>query len=247
MGARRSRRNGLPPKPRPATLRRAGLGWNPHDRHEAPAAWGLPTAHEPLWLPAGLVIPWIDDGQVVRLNVRRLNPGHGPKYQGPAGWTAHLYGADAVTAALPAILVEGQFDALAIAQYAGDLAAPVATGSATGARTREALRRLCAPAQLFLAFDADAAGEKAAAWWRDRLPHATRLRPWRHDPAAMGCLLRPWLTAALAGQPLPDDHAQDLVHAWQERAAILLSDADLAPEEAERQALAQVFGETFPD
>ena len=51
------------------------------------------------------------------------------KYVGPAGFTNDLYNADALTSTRPAMLVEGELDALTVAQEAGDLVSPVAAGA----------------------------------------------------------------------------------------------------------------------
>ena len=132
------------------------------------------------------------------MNVRR--PGGEPKYCGPAGSANALYGADWVPRGLPVVLVEGEFDALAVAQEAGDLVTTVATGSTHGARQPQ-WRRLLAKAPLVLvAYDGDKAGEDASAWWLNILPGARRLVP-EGDPAAMleaGADLRAWVSSALA-------------------------------------------------
>ena len=54
------------------------IGWNPSDRFEDRAAWGMPEEINPrtgkprkVWLPAGLVIPTLRDGQVVAIKIRR--------------------------------------------------------------------------------------------------------------------------------------------------------------------------------
>lgn len=64
-----------------AAVRRYCLGWNHGNGgkalYKSCKAWGLPLIKndkdkpKPLWIPIGLVIPYLVDGQVVRLRIRR--------------------------------------------------------------------------------------------------------------------------------------------------------------------------------
>jgi len=75
-------------------VRTFGLGYNPADRYEDPALWGLPSERDGrryrIWLPRGIVIPWWIDGELWRINIRRplskkkLMIGNTPKYIGSA-------------------------------------------------------------------------------------------------------------------------------------------------------------------
>jgi len=186
------------------TIQRAGLGYNSTDVHENYTAWGLPEKHDdhgnPLqvWLPRGVVIPWFVGPDLWRLNIRR--PTGKPKYIGPAGFGNGLYNADQLTPGKPAIMVEGEFDALLIEQTAGDLITPVATGSTEGARRARWLALLALCSVVLVAFDNDQAGEKARRWWLERLPGAYYWRPYWGDASTMagdGVSLRSWLCAGL--------------------------------------------------
>jgi hypothetical protein len=78
----------------------------------------------------------------------------------------------------------------------------IATGTSGARRVRwlSALA-LCTPA--LIGHDADAAGDKAAAYWLDVLPGSRRLRPFYDDPAAMladGQDVRAWVQSGL-GSP----------------------------------------------
>ena len=156
-------------------IRAARLGYVPADRREPPGAWGLPADHARVWTPRGIAIPWRACGAIWRLNIRRL--AGIPKYIGPAGCRNGLYGADGLHSGRPAILVEGEFDALAVAQEAGDLVVAVAAGSTCGARHPIWVRRLEAAPFALVAFDDDDAGSTAAGWWLDTLPRARRWAP----------------------------------------------------------------------
>jgi DNA primase len=180
------------------TIQAGRLGYIVKDRRETAGAWGLPADHRNIWIPRGIAIPWRACGDMWRLNVRR--PAGEPKYCGPAGSGNALYGADGLRRGLPVVLVEGEFDALAVAQEAGGLVSAVATGSTHGARHSQWQRLLKAAPTALVAFDGDKAGEDASAWWLGKLPDARRLAP-ESDPAAMleaGADLRTWVSSALA-------------------------------------------------
>jgi len=192
---------------RDRTIRAAGLGYNPADRCDAWATWGLePREGRPgVWLPRGIVIPWVIGAHLWRVNVRRplarrqLAAG-AHKYVGPAGFANGLYNAGALTAGQPAMLVEGELDALTIAQEAGDLVSPVATGATGGARRARWIARLALCSVVLVAYDADAPGEAAAAYWLELLPNARRWRPYWEDANAMaqaGADVRAWVAAAM--------------------------------------------------
>lgn len=178
---------------REETVRDARLGYNASDRYESPAAWGLPSSRPLVWVPRGIVFPWRISGAIWRLNVRRQTDD--PKYIGPAGSSNGLYGSDGIWPNRPVVVVEGEMDALAVAQVAGDLAVAVATGSTSGARKSRWVTRLASAQRIILAFDDDGAGEQASAWWRKALPQAQRWTP-NDDPATMlerGEDLRSWV------------------------------------------------------
>lgn len=186
------------------TIAAAGLGWNPQDLRQDRASWGL-EGKAPIWLPRGVVIPWVIGGEVWRVNIRRPRADiaqGGPKYIGPAGMGNALYNADELHPGHPAVLVEGEIDALTIAQQAGDLAAAVATGSTHGARRSKWAARLALADPVLVAYDADEAGEKAAGYWLAVLGDtAHRWRPAWDDANAMaqaGADLRRWVAMGLA-------------------------------------------------
>lgn len=204
-----------------ATTRWAGLGWNPADVWDLPAAWGLSGGRK-IWLPRGLVIPWIIGGQLWRIRVRRpdedlgqndsryLSPRVYPEGQRPATDHEPLYNADALARGQAVMLLEGELDCLTVMQAAGDLIVPVATGSVSGARRPRWLARLARASTVLVALDADPAGDTNARYWLQVLPNAQRWRPFWADPNQMardGIDLRSWVKAGLpdltaAGWPI---------------------------------------------
>lgn len=198
-----------------ATLRAAGLGYQPQDEREGRALWGLPAGAgaRSVWLPRGIVLPWESGGSLWRINVRRpltaqQEAAGQPKYIGPAGFANALYGADALGIRRPAILVEGEIDALTILQAAPDLLTAVATGSTAGGRRGRWIERLAQAPFVLVAFDCDrkqagglpGAGDQAARWWLQTLPNALRWRPLLHDVNAMqvrGVSVRQWIAGGI--------------------------------------------------
>jgi len=215
------------------TIRAAGVGLNGATFRPLRTDWGLPRNEKKreggtIWLPRGIVIPWYqEDGsglwkiQIRRPDADTQKAGGGPKYVQAAavrrgegedpGWSSNaLYGASALRAGAPAMLVEGAFDALAIMQEARDedgrpKVAAVACGSGGGRRPRW-IAKLASCSRVLLGFDTDdnEAGDDAAAYWESVLPDAVRHAPPKDDPAAMlegGEDLRAWIKRGLDGAP----------------------------------------------
>jgi hypothetical protein len=253
------------------TLQAAHVGYHASNQHEPWAAWGITTApkratHEAdlrglppvperqrVWLPRGLVFPWESSGMLWKITFRRLAPAGTPiarlgQVEGDShflvkGSANLLYRIDTVQANRPAMLVEAPLDALSIAQEAGDLLAVVAAGTSWG-RLERWIGRLSLASSVLLGFEADDAGETAAAWWQKTLgSRAKRWRPYWDDANAMlraGVDLRTWIREGLGLTPTwwrdvaawPDERRE----AWAERAAILEVDAGFVRHEAEMTA-----------
>lgn len=180
------------------TINQAGLGFNPEDKWPRRTDWGLDSPNDTssgkMWLPQGIVIPSADDDGISGINIRRpprdVSPDAedqwlGRKYSRASGPSAPLYGSQWVQKNEPVVIVEGEFDALAIWQEAGDFAAPVATLSTGGARRRKWRDLLSQASTVLVAFDAEDPGERASWAWLDALPNATRWRPHAGDTAEM--------------------------------------------------------------
>jgi len=155
------------------TIQRACLGWNPVDVYEQRPSWGLPEEHRnngrprQIWLPAGLVIPLIRDGRVVRLRIRR--PEGDPRYVVvPGSFMAPMLW---ITEVRLAVVVESELDGLLLYQEAGDMMNVVALGSAQTRPDEAAAELLKEMDFLIIALDFDEAGGKEAwRWWRKAYP-----------------------------------------------------------------------------
>jgi DNA polymerase-1 len=86
---------------------------------------------------------------------------------------------------VPLVLLEGEIDALSVAQECRGIVSAVATGSTEGSRIGKWKVWITIRKLIFVAFDADDKGDKAAAWWLHRLHDGRRLRPLWDDANQM--------------------------------------------------------------
>lgn len=174
------------------TARAFGLGFVP----QTVDACGL-RAYGP-----SVVLPWWDGDRLQEVKLRRIDDDD-PRRRyllltwsdrvrrqvDPAG-RPHLFGVDRLRPTaleetarnvfdhpLRVVLVEGELDAVTIAQEAGDLVAPVTFGSAASTPTDRAAELLRTVPRLFLALDPDRAGQDAAERLLCRFPRAELLPP----------------------------------------------------------------------
>lgn len=137
-----------------------------------------------VFISSGILISWFDEDKrystPFKLNVRRMK-GQDPKYLMVKGSENGLFNGHRITPKTPVVLVEGEFDALAVCERTGHKAMGVATGSTMGGRRHIDIARLAMAMWVFVAFDDDEAGRKASEYWLDLLPKSSRLLPTAHD------------------------------------------------------------------
>jgi DNA primase len=176
------------------TLEHWRIGYNPADRHIAG-----------LYVDRGIVIPCQADGRTWYVKVRR--PMGEPKYRKVRGSRTGLFGAATFQDQQVAVLTEGEFDAMLLWQAARDLAAIGTLGSAGDRIDLAVWARYLLPVPVWLiAYDADEAGARGAAWWtefsgRPRRIAVPRLREGDKDITDFwkaGGNLRDWLAFAVA-------------------------------------------------
>lgn len=164
------RRRGIKKK----TAQRFRLGYNPgkdgKDLWRPRETWGLPIEYRKdgrkknLWLPRGIVIPYLNpEDKILRLRIRR--PAGEPKYYVIPGSSMGCM--VTATAANAAAVIESELDAILIDQEARDICNPVALGNSSRKPDRRTLELLKKMAVILLALDFDRAGIKALDWWHN--------------------------------------------------------------------------------
>jgi len=108
----------------------------------------------------GITIPWIEEGHVRAIKIRR--PNLKPKYVCVKGsYCRGFFLSQAVQPGFPALVVEGEFDALLGWQEARHLVNVVTLGSAAAYPDRLALQQLLTSPVILLCYDNDQAGRTA--------------------------------------------------------------------------------------
>jgi DNA primase len=201
-------------------IRRARLGFSPEWHSTGPLdALADRDGPRPIKVARGVVIPWPAPGEFeaprwAGANVRQLMrdvweplPKEKSKYLAfTDSARGHAYPfADLLPTqgSLPALLVEGEFDALLAHQEAGHVAHAITVGGATQGPHPSALAFLARCPWILVATDHDAAGAESASAWLARLPHKARraILPAGKDLTEFvisGGDARAWLAAELA-------------------------------------------------
>jgi hypothetical protein len=152
-------------------------------------------------VPNGILIPWFEGATIWKLAVKR--PGEEMDYGQVLGSAEGLYNIGSIQYEKPAMLVEGEFDALSVMQEAGDLVACVATGSAVRGRSPRWTAELMQASFLIQSFDDDKGGHDGAVHWLNTYEKCFRYEPiGAKDPNDMlraydGNYVRDWVQAGL--------------------------------------------------
>lgn len=149
------------------TIRKYRLGWC--DLGHYKAEWRA-------YLTEGIVIPWEYRRTIRVIRFRHWRSGEYRFLKGSRD--GMFYPSNSFLPGKPVLIAEGELDALLALQEASDLVQVGTLGSASARLTAEALAALVCIPLVVLAYDADAAGDKAADYWRRLLPRkARRARP----------------------------------------------------------------------
>jgi hypothetical protein len=190
------------------------LGWNPgedgNDIYRARNAWGLPELRrddgklKALWIPVGLVIPYIRDGVIHRIRIRRPEAEKRYIVLPGSSMSTMILGRDRRSF----VAVEAELDAIAV--YANNrLAGAVGLGSVSAKPDAETHEILTKALQILLAIDFDEPGRKATAWWKEQFERCDRWPvPQGKDPGEafkMGTDLDKWIRAGLPPALTIDD------------------------------------------
>ena len=191
-------------------IKKYKLGFNPKNFFRDREEWGLPIQKKEdhslkkLWLPKGLVIPTFLAEKVIKLKIRRTDWKEDdslPKYIEVSGSKScpSIYGNPALKALL---IIESEFDAILVQQFAEDLVCCIALGGSSKPLDLQTYKQIKAcPLVLFLP-DFDQAGRKALEKWMKWFPHLERiftpLEKSAGDAYLNGIDLREWLEGCLA-------------------------------------------------
>jgi hypothetical protein len=194
-------------------VRSFSLGWLGKDVFRARESWGLSKVMSektgkarPLWFPKGVVIPWFQAFDIVKLRIRRPKPvKFGPAYymvSGSASVTTLIRPKRA--GCVPReiyVVVESELDAYMIASQTGGVCGAVALGSNSAHPDAEAAKILRSAAVILNALDYDEAGASQTQWWVEHVPQSKRWPvPVGKDPGEayqQGVDIREWVIAGL--------------------------------------------------
>jgi hypothetical protein len=236
------------------TINRAGLGYNPATHWDEKDAWAIGYRKEikKVWIPRGIVIPWVIERQLWKVSIRRPDPDierdrergieHPAKYVSIAGGSNGLYGIDTFNYERPAVIVEGEFDKLILSQVVGSEANVFATGSTAKGRGEKWALLIAQSPTILIAYDADEGGEKAMReYWLKYLPQALPWQPWAKDINAMyleGQDLHEWLRMGVElAQPSPIEEPISIVN---EPLTNPIEEPDEIPVVAEQESVAEL-------
>ena len=190
-----------------ATIKEVGIALE--DKFESRAAWGLDPiikadgTEKKQWIPAGLIIPLIIKDEIIRLRIRRNDPGDGSRYIIASGSSVAplIIGQDKGAV----VIVESELDAWLLSQIVGDLVSIVALGTATAKPDIESHKILKAAPVILISLDTDNAGTKAAwKFWPET--YGKKAKRWptiqgkdASEAKVNGLDLRTWIVAGLFG------------------------------------------------
>jgi len=221
------------------TVKKFRLGINSNKKYFRPReSWGLPTEIKPstgkpkkLWIPRGLVVPYIIDGHVLRIRIRRpkedLQSDTDPRYYFIPGSSAAIMIIGRRRQAY--MILETELDGMLVDQEAGDLVGVAAMGTATSKPDAGCVGDIDAADVILVSLDFDHAGAQGAWWWTESYSHKAVLWPTMcgKDPGDMHKLVdvRTWV---LAGLPPVYHVGPSPLHSWSEGEAPLDSQPDEA-------------------
>lgn len=188
-----------------------GVYWNPADKWEDPAQWGL-KREKKLFIPRGIVIaihrrtaaPWESGPWIVGLLVRRSDPsGEADKLRwvpfrddgaGPDEPKIRTMVLGSLRAkGCPCIVMESALDAVLVFQECGAEAVVISTNGAEYPLDEDAAGMLQAASRVWAWPDADGAGMEAYSRWKRtfpgmeliEMPQDAEGRPWAKDATGL--------------------------------------------------------------
>ncbi len=157
------------------TIRKFKIGYHPRPRKEPGRLWGR---DRDVFLPAGIVIPCCERESVIRVKIRAFPDGK-PKYLCISGSRQDIpWFIQEGQGKKEAIVVEGEFDGILLAQELGNEVTIIALGGVGCKLTEEIKAVLEQYEKILVALDNDSAGMKAAwHWWLSELENTYMAPP----------------------------------------------------------------------
>jgi len=179
------------------TIQAARLGYWPEDTYREGIYEG-----RAVFVPKGVFLPWVEDGVIQAVQVRRPvgNPIPGrrkpPKYMMVRGSYRGIFPSRGVILpGRPLVLAEGEFDCLLLNQELAGLVPAITLGSASDRPDSRILLGMSKASPWYVAGDADGAGEVSSDDWLARSGRCRRIVPpagdWT-DAHRAGIDLRGW-------------------------------------------------------
>jgi DNA primase len=185
-----------------STIQEYSIGFNPADTYYDRSVWGIDVPNNSttkMIVPAGIVIPHINNGVVQKIKIRRFNPQAQNKYHVLAGSNSSVM---ILGSGNYHIIVESELDGILLDQEAGDLVTIIVLGSAQNRPDALIMKQLTNSDLVLLALDNDQAGvESSYKWWIKTVPIAKRWPVLNgKDPGESfqnGVNIRDWVNAGL--------------------------------------------------
>ena len=154
------------------TIKHHKLGWLHENHYRDRSSWGL-NGDKKLFIPAGLVIPFIEK-KTLRIRIRRDKQGdYGKYYVLPGSSSAPMIIGGKGN---PAIIVESELDAILLSQEIRNPFTIIAMGSAQIKPDEKLPAELKAAPFIFICLDSDNAGAKQAHnYWLETFDNAVRV------------------------------------------------------------------------
>ncbi len=194
------------------TVKRHQLGWVINNIFNRRTRWGLDEQlnengnPKKVFIPSGLVIPCQDRGKIVRVRIRRDNPGDYGRYHvlpGSSSMPMVINQIKPWPGADPVIVVESELDTILLRQEIRNPSTFIALGSAQIKPSVELAEILSSVPFILVALDSDEAGGKqAVSYWLKTFKNAIRTpipQQYGKDPTEgflNGLNLNLWLSAA---------------------------------------------------
>jgi len=194
-----------------SAIRKYSIGFNCTDVYHDRSLWGVANpvdnSSKKMIVPAGIIIPHINNGVIQKIKIRRFDPQAQNKYHVLAGSNNSVM---VLGSGNFHIVVESELDGILLAQEAGDLVTVVVLGSAQNRPDVLIMNQLVNSDLVLLALDNDDAGiESSYGWWAKTVPNAKRWPVLNgKDPGESfqnGVNIRTWVKAGILNY-VPSDN-----------------------------------------